>query len=254
MELARDFMVDAVGEQSRPLGTHERRLQKLFGDAYPRASIPKPKGYFPLPSERKLANLVGVVQNGLVASSEEGFKDYEYLHEVTSEILAHGYHYPTNINQLAIEFALRRPSDELLARGAILLEVITRHLNGQAPEDLIPTDGSIEAGHLVHYASRLQNNRAGYAYASGNLEAARECLSNVVALQALDPSTPEIVKLDRQYSLAGILLEEAYRVFEETLIADQSLGAGRLQENADDHPLLHAMMAVFASRQAGDRR
>ncbi|MBX7134116.1 MAG: tetratricopeptide repeat protein [Fimbriimonadaceae bacterium] len=247
-------MMDAFGDEARPLGTHERRLQRMFGDTYPRASVPKPKGFFPLPSDRRLANLVTVVQNGLVASSEEGFKDYEYLLGVADEILDAGVHYPTAINRLAILFALRRDLDEVRRQGEILLAQMTRHLNGNMPGNLIETAGQIEHGHLVHYAARLQNNLAAYAYDAGDLDEAREYLANAVALQEVDPSTPELTKLDRQYALAGVMLEEAYRVFAEAYDRDLALGQNRLRENADDHPLLNTLLAVHSARQSGDRR
>jgi len=246
-------MVDAVGNESRPLGAHERRLKKLFGDAFPRASVPMPTGYFPLPVDPQLAILVKQVQDRLTADPAEGFKDYESLLVLAEQILAEGLHYPTCINLLAIRFALRHDPLELQKRGEELLSLMAGHLNGQPPDQLLALDGTIEAQHLVHYACRLQNNLAGYAYAAGDLEVARECLANVIALQEIDPSTPELVKIDRRYSLAGVLLEEAFHHFEKSLLADQTLGAGRFAENADDHPLLHAMMAVFVSRTTGGR-
>lgn len=246
-------MVDALGDEPRPLGAHERRLKKLFGDAFPRASVPMPRGFFPLPVDPQLANLVTQVQDRLTANLTECFKDYENLLELAEQILAGGLHYPTSINLLAIKFALRHDPQDLQRQGAELLSLIVGHMNGQPPDQLLALDGAIEIEHLVHYACRLQNNLAGYAYAAGDLEAARECLANVIALQELDPSTPELVKIDRRYSLAGVLLEEAFHHFEKSLLADQALGAGRFAENADDHPLLHAMMAVFVSRTPGGR-
>ena len=75
-----------------------------------------------------------------------------------------------------------------------------------------------------------------------------------MALQEVDPSTPELTKLDRQYALAGVMLEEAYRVFAEAYDRDLALGQNRLRENADDHPLLNTLLAVHSARQSGDRR
>lgn len=246
-------MLDAFGDEVRPLGVNERRLQRLFGDTYPRASVPKPKGFFPLPADRHLANLAQVVQNGIVANSAEGFKDYEYLRSIADEILAVGMHYPTAINRLAIDFALRRAPEDLLTEGQELLAKMTAHRSGFPSADLLPVAGAIEEGHLIHYAARLLNNLAAYAHDAGDLEAARECLASAVALQAVDESTPELVKIDRQYALAGVLLEEAYGVFAETYERDTESGQNRLQDNAEDHPLLNTLLAAYSARKTGDR-
>lgn len=246
-------MVDTVGEDALRLQPDERRLRRLFGDTYPRASVPKPKGFFPLPEDRRLANLAQVVQNGLTASSNEGFKDYEYLLAVADEVLSEGMHYPTAINRLAILFALRLPSEEILGQGQTLLELMLAHRAGSIPTGLVTTAGPIEDGHLVHYAARLMNNLAAYAHDAGDLEDARECLANAVAMQAVDPSTPDLVKIDRQYSLAGVLLEQAYEVFARAYDSDAKSGQNRLQECAEDHPLLNTLLAVHSARNLGGR-